>query len=259
MALRLDGKIISAEIRENLRKQVEKIRENDDSFRPGLAIVQVGDREDSNVYIRMKLRGAKEIGMNAQHIKLSRYQIWIADLRWFSIVKLLFIDFICFFTILPRFRRVDSFENLTVTWLPQFTLESPYLANDCYIIIKRHLGTRPHSKAQRTQFWRYSRRHHSPTAAGFFKRNRRGENHGRNQRKKRCGRIDNDDSGKIGARREGYFCPMYSKGLHGTDKQVESENDGKEGSCTGKKQDCGHSNVRKKWNFNQILRNNKKL
>jgi hypothetical protein len=73
MALRLDGKVISAEIRENLRVQVEKIRENDDSFRPGLAIVQVGDREDSNVYIRMKLRGAKEIGMNAQHIKLSRY------------------------------------------------------------------------------------------------------------------------------------------------------------------------------------------
>ncbi|CBY36017.1 unnamed protein product [Oikopleura dioica] len=72
MAMRLDGKVISAEIRENLRVEVEKIRENDDSFRPGLAIVQVGDREDSNVYIRMKLRGAKEIGMNAEHIKLSR-------------------------------------------------------------------------------------------------------------------------------------------------------------------------------------------
>ena len=72
MALRLDGKVISAEIRENLRLQVEKIRENDDSFRPGLAIVQVGDREDSNVYIRMKLRGAEEIGINAQHIRLSR-------------------------------------------------------------------------------------------------------------------------------------------------------------------------------------------
>ena len=32
--------------------------------------VQVGNREDSNVYIRMKLKFAAEIGMNAQHIKL---------------------------------------------------------------------------------------------------------------------------------------------------------------------------------------------
>ena len=35
-----------------------------------LILFKVGDREDSNVYIRMKLRGAKEIGINANHIKL---------------------------------------------------------------------------------------------------------------------------------------------------------------------------------------------
>ena len=39
-------------------------------FKPGLAIVQVGGREDSNVYIRMKLKAAAEIGINAEHIKL---------------------------------------------------------------------------------------------------------------------------------------------------------------------------------------------
>lgn len=39
---------------------------------PGLAIVQVGGRDDSNVYIRMKIRAAAEIGINAQHVKLSR-------------------------------------------------------------------------------------------------------------------------------------------------------------------------------------------
>ena len=31
---------------------------------------QVGDREDSNVYIRMKVKYANECGMHAEHIKL---------------------------------------------------------------------------------------------------------------------------------------------------------------------------------------------
>lgn len=39
---------------------------------PGLAIVQVGGRDDSNVYIRMKIRAAAEIGINAKHINLSK-------------------------------------------------------------------------------------------------------------------------------------------------------------------------------------------
>jgi len=30
----------------------------------------VGDRDDSNVYIRMKLKAAAEVGINANHIKL---------------------------------------------------------------------------------------------------------------------------------------------------------------------------------------------
>ena len=33
---------------------------------------QVGDREDSNVYIRMKMKNAAEVGIAAQHLKLSR-------------------------------------------------------------------------------------------------------------------------------------------------------------------------------------------
>lgn len=39
---------------------------------PGLAIVQVGGREDSNVYIRMKVQCAADIGIRAQHIQLPR-------------------------------------------------------------------------------------------------------------------------------------------------------------------------------------------
>jgi len=40
------------------------------AIKPSLAIVQVGDREDSNVYIRMKLKAAAEIGIEARHVKL---------------------------------------------------------------------------------------------------------------------------------------------------------------------------------------------
>lgn len=34
--------------------------------------MQVGGRDDSNVYIRMKIRAAAEIGIEAQHVKLPR-------------------------------------------------------------------------------------------------------------------------------------------------------------------------------------------
>lgn len=39
-------------------------------FRPGLVVLQVGDRDDSNLYISMKLKAAAEIGINANHIRL---------------------------------------------------------------------------------------------------------------------------------------------------------------------------------------------
>jgi methylenetetrahydrofolate dehydrogenase (NADP+)/methenyltetrahydrofolate cyclohydrolase/formyltetrahydrofolate synthetase len=39
---------------------------------PGLAIVQVGGREDSNVYIRMKIKAATDIGIVANHVKLPK-------------------------------------------------------------------------------------------------------------------------------------------------------------------------------------------
>ncbi len=33
-------------------------------------VFQVGDRDDSNVYIKQKLNGAAECGINAKHLKL---------------------------------------------------------------------------------------------------------------------------------------------------------------------------------------------
>ncbi|XP_050353842.1 C-1-tetrahydrofolate synthase, cytoplasmic isoform X2 [Nymphalis io] len=59
-------------IQNDLREQVSEMRRKSPGFQPRLAIVQVGGREDSNVYIRMKLKAAENIGIIAEHIKLPR-------------------------------------------------------------------------------------------------------------------------------------------------------------------------------------------
>ncbi|XP_043842079.1 C-1-tetrahydrofolate synthase, cytoplasmic isoform X1 [Dromiciops gliroides] len=68
----LNGKVVSAQIKERLKNQVTQMKEQVPGFRPGLAILQVGDRDDSNLYISMKLKAAEEIGIKATHIKLPR-------------------------------------------------------------------------------------------------------------------------------------------------------------------------------------------
>ena len=60
------------EIQQELKAEIERVRQQVPDFTPGLAIVQVGGREDSNVYIRMKIKAASDIGINAQHVKLPR-------------------------------------------------------------------------------------------------------------------------------------------------------------------------------------------
>ena len=40
--------------------------------RPRLAIVQVGDRSDSNVYINMKRKAGDEIGVAVDHVRIPR-------------------------------------------------------------------------------------------------------------------------------------------------------------------------------------------
>ena len=40
--------------------------------RPRLAIVQVGDRSDSNVYINMKRKAGDEIGIAVEHVRIPR-------------------------------------------------------------------------------------------------------------------------------------------------------------------------------------------
>ncbi|KAI1237536.1 hypothetical protein IHE44_0013614 [Lamprotornis superbus] len=58
------------QVRDRLKQQVVEMTEKFPGFRPGLAILQVGNRDDSNLYINMKLKAAAEIGISANHIKL---------------------------------------------------------------------------------------------------------------------------------------------------------------------------------------------
>ncbi|XP_003700207.3 pug C-1-tetrahydrofolate synthase, cytoplasmic isoform X1 [Megachile rotundata] len=66
----LSGTELAKEIRESLKEDVTALKQKLPKFVPGLAIVQVGGREDSNVYIRMKIKASSEIGIAAEHVKL---------------------------------------------------------------------------------------------------------------------------------------------------------------------------------------------
>ncbi|XP_048084496.1 C-1-tetrahydrofolate synthase, cytoplasmic [Alosa alosa] len=68
----ISGKEVSAQVRERLKKEVEAMKAHDPNFRPGLVVLQVGDRDDSNLYISMKLKAAAEIGINATHVRLPK-------------------------------------------------------------------------------------------------------------------------------------------------------------------------------------------
>uniref|UniRef100_A0A671XDQ7 C-1-tetrahydrofolate synthase, cytoplasmic n=1 Tax=Sparus aurata TaxID=8175 RepID=A0A671XDQ7_SPAAU len=68
----ISGKEVSAQVRECLKKDVGQMKLQDPNFRPGLVVLQVGDRDDSNLYISMKLKAAAEIGINATHMRLPK-------------------------------------------------------------------------------------------------------------------------------------------------------------------------------------------
>ncbi|XP_076021473.1 C-1-tetrahydrofolate synthase, cytoplasmic-like isoform X2 [Genypterus blacodes] len=64
----ISGNITSKLVRERLRKEVEEMSFS--GFRPGLVVLQVGDRDDSNLYISTKLKVAAQIGIEAKHVRL---------------------------------------------------------------------------------------------------------------------------------------------------------------------------------------------
>ena len=56
------------DLRASLTRQVIQLKEKYSGFVPSLAIIQVGGREDSNVYIRMKMKAAEEIGIEIKFV-----------------------------------------------------------------------------------------------------------------------------------------------------------------------------------------------
>ena len=65
----IDGTAIAGQIRAEISERVVRFRERADR-QPGLAIVLVGDRPDSQLYVRNKLRTADDAGFDAEVFKL---------------------------------------------------------------------------------------------------------------------------------------------------------------------------------------------
>ncbi|KAI5291121.1 tetrahydrofolate synthase [Ascosphaera aggregata] len=66
---KIDGTAIAKEIRESIKNEIHSIQQVNPRFKPCLAIIQVGERPDSNVYVRMKLKAAAESSIKAIHRK----------------------------------------------------------------------------------------------------------------------------------------------------------------------------------------------
>eukprot|EP00116_Pleurobrachia_bachei_P016097 sb/3476359/ len=69
MAKVIKGTAVAKKVREALRDEILEIKETKPEFTPGLTVVQVGDRPDSNVYIGAKIKACKEIGIEGTHLK----------------------------------------------------------------------------------------------------------------------------------------------------------------------------------------------
>lgn len=67
MAKLINGREVSKKIQEKLKEEVKQLK-----VVPTLAIVQVGNREDSNVYIKMKIKFAEEVGVKARHFQMAK-------------------------------------------------------------------------------------------------------------------------------------------------------------------------------------------
>ncbi len=65
----LDGKILSEEIRNDVRQRVETLKQR--GVTPGLAVILVGNDPASEIYVRNKGKGCEETGMLSRTIRMS--------------------------------------------------------------------------------------------------------------------------------------------------------------------------------------------
>ena len=64
----IDGKKIAAELREEFKKEVLSLKEKYNKV-PGLTVILIGDMAPSQIYVRMKEKAAKEVGLKSEVIR----------------------------------------------------------------------------------------------------------------------------------------------------------------------------------------------
>ena len=65
MAKLIDGKAVSARLRQEMKAEVEALKE--EGITPGLAVVLVGEDPASQVYVRNKIRACEELGIRSEN------------------------------------------------------------------------------------------------------------------------------------------------------------------------------------------------
>lgn len=78
----IDGHKIANQVKDSLAKKVFKHKE----LRPSLAIILIGEREDSALYVKLKEKAAKEVGIDTHLYKLSQE---IQEEELFSVIDFL--------------------------------------------------------------------------------------------------------------------------------------------------------------------------
>ena len=69
MAKIIDGKAISAAIREEITEEVKSF-ERENGFKPGLSVIIVGENPASKVYVRNKKLACEQVGFNSEVIEM---------------------------------------------------------------------------------------------------------------------------------------------------------------------------------------------
>ena len=79
----IDGKKVAADLRAELKKNVEELKSTYNAI-PGLAVILVGEDPPSKIYVKNKEKFAKEVGMNSEVI---RYPVNIEEKTVLSKIK----------------------------------------------------------------------------------------------------------------------------------------------------------------------------
>ena len=69
----LSGKEVSKKIKEDLKVEVDKLKEK--GIIPKLAVIMVGENEASKVYVRNKSKACNQVGVDFEEFLLENYQL----------------------------------------------------------------------------------------------------------------------------------------------------------------------------------------